>query len=1291
MRIVRIGSAERRGLAYSVLAVVLLAASIPLRQTTWTASANLHENMECIAAVLTLVLSMIALLRYRARKNVSWLLLTCGFLVLGLADGYHAVMASGRAANRISEIVADIISWTEIVPSIYLSVLACTAWIVWDQESCRQAAPGTRRTLSLLIAAAVGAFAVVLLAPLEQTQHSQFPIHRSIEVLAASLFAFATWVHLRKGTWKTGSFDHYLVLFLITSTMVHAVYRPFSPRDLDAFYFAAHLLKIVSYVFLLSGLLTSLFDAFEQGARSIRRLETTNESLSIEIEKRQRVEEALQRAHDNLEARVAARTADLAERSRLAALTAEIGVVLTHGDAVQETLQRSAELAVRFLEAAFVRVWTLNDARDVLELQASAGMYTHLDGPHGRVPVGQFKIGRIAQEGEPHLTNRVLEDSWVGDPDWAKREGMVAFAGYPLIFQDHVIGVLAGFARQPLSEATFQAFELLADRVAQFIGRKRVEAALLDSQERVRLLLDSTAEAIYGIDLQGRCTLANRACLRLLGYDSPEALLGRNMHDVMHHTRSDGSAYPVTECGIYRAFRKGEGSHVDNEVLWRSDGTSFPAEYWSYPVWKDGKTVGAVVTFLDISARKQAEEEKWKLVALVENSDDFIGLTSPDMKSLYLNAAGARMVGLDTPEQAIGMEVKQFHPESAWQRIQSTILPGIMQHGRCLEELQLRHFKTGAPIDVLMNAFIMRRPENGEILCLAAVMRDITERKRAQEAVSQLAAIVQSSEDAIIGTDHAGVITTWNHGAEKLLGYSIEDTLGVSLSILFRRADAAALILAPSACGELGRFDEAVFVRKDGLEVPVSLTVSPIRKASGEVIGAATIARDISAHKKAESELAHQARHDHLTGLPNRLLVADRLAATIARAEVAGLGAAVIYIDLDGFKVVNDTLGHEAGDVLLQQVTERLSRCIRDPDTLARMGGDEFMLVIDGIKDRDVALSIAERLRTALREPFSVVHHELYVTASIGISLYPQDGADVSALRRNADAAMYQAKHEGKDRIRFFTPAMGAAVVERLEVETELRRALDRNELSLHYQPIFHAGGTHQTAFEALLRWFHPTLGSVSPSRFIPIAEETGLIFRVGAWVLKEACSQCLAWQQRGSASVRVAVNVSLLEFMRVDFVDNVLRVLKETGLPGGLLELELTESILMRDMDDSTRKMAQLRACGVRISIDDFGTGYSSLSYLPRLPIDTLKIDRSFLAEIDVNHSALALIEGMISLAHSLGKRVVVEGVEKDSQLDVLRRLGCDEVQGYFLGRPGPLPSHSASLVESESPTLAV
>jgi diguanylate cyclase (GGDEF)-like protein/PAS domain S-box-containing protein len=1421
-------SVQQRKFAYAALCLVLLAGAVPLGRFPFSADPWIHTLLETVSTVLACTVGAISLVRYFARNSLSHLLLGTGFLAAGVLNGFHAVITSPSCAPCNPSALPDLTHWSGVIPGLFLSLLMSGGLLAPNRESSNS--EGRRiseLTVCLLVGAGVlASCAVGLFVPLPVGYLPQSPLHRPAELAVGFLFAVAALGYFRKGAWKSSSFEHGLMLFLITATIQDSLYMPFAGQLFDARSAAAHTLQMLSYSFVLVGLLRDMLSIFRGTTESLADQKRLNESLAVEITHRQRAEKALQQARRELESRVAANTEELAEQDQLASLSSEIAAVLTQVeltrmaltqyDTAPEALQRSAEIIVRSLNAAFVRVWILNKEENVLELQASAGMYTHLNGPHGRIPVGQLKIGRIAAEAKPHLSNSIVEDSWVSDPAWARREGMVAFAGYPLMVEDRVEGVIAAFARHPLREVAVHALGSVAGSLALFIARKRVEAALFDSEERVRLLLDSTAQAICGVDIRGDCIFANRAALTLFGFAQPEDLLGRNMHEATHHTRANGTPYPASECPMRTILDDGQTGHDDNQVFWRADGTSFPAEYWSHPVKKAGKIVGAVVSFMDISARKQAEEERSKLASLVENSDDFICLASPEGNLLYVNGAGVRMIGLAGAQQAVGHHISELHPEPAWAKLE-TGLPTTTETGRQQEETQLRNWQTGASIDVLLSAFLLRKPDTGEVLCLAAIMRDITGRKRAEqalltseerfriaaenagdmtvewdlasghvevfglfedrfgdrptprtyeawkamvhpddlpgvldgisrsiesgeryagdyrvlgengrlyhysvrgqairnaagephkwvgivnditadreaeEAIAQLAAIVQSSDDAIISTSLTGIITTWNGGAQKLFGYTAGEALGASISILLPRSARAEdvpikALLEPSVHGQVSRFNETVFWSKSRVALPVLLTVSPIRDAAGEVTGVAAIAHDISVRVRAETELAHLARHDHLTGLPNRLLLADRLDASITRAARSGLKTAVIYLDLDGFKLVNDTLGHEAGDGLLRLVTERLQSCIREPDTLARMGGDEFMLVINEIPDTQTALVVAERLAAALRKPLSLAGHELYLSASMGIGVYPQDGTDVSTLRRNADAAMYQAKRAGKDRILFFTSDMRATFLERFELETDLRHALDHGELRLHYQPIFEAAGTRQTAFEALARWNHPTRGNIPPGKFIPVAEETGLIAKLGAWALKEACFDCQNWQRHGLDSIRVAVNVSALEFARAGFVERVLALLDLTGLRGDLLELELTESTLMHDLDESVRKMSGLRQRGVRISIDDFGTGYSSLGYLARLPIDTLKIDRSFVSELGENHTALSLIEGMISLAHSIGKRVIVEGVETEWQLATLRDLGCDEVQGFLLGRPAALPDFTA---QEETPEI--
>ncbi|HUS07093.1 MAG TPA: EAL domain-containing protein [Bryobacteraceae bacterium] len=418
------------------------------------------------------------------------------------------------------------------------------------------------------------------------------------------------------------------------------------------------------------------------------------------------------------------------------------------------------------------------------------------------------------------------------------------------------------------------------------------------------------------------------------------------------------------------------------------------------------------------------------------------------------------------------------------------------------------------------------------------------------------------------------------------------------------------------------------------------------------------------------TQLAYQAHHDALTGLPNRVLLKDRLDHAIVRANENDSLLAVLFIDLDRFKQINDTLGHSVGDDLLKEVARKLQNALKPGHTLARMGGDEFTAILTDTESVEKAVETARTMLAALRAPHRVDSYELFVTASMGLSFYPYDGTDAATLLQNADAAMYVAKNSGKNDVHCFSAEGSAKALERLEMENYLRRALDNDEFQIHYQPQVELNGK-LAGLEVLLVWDHPKMGRVSPGQFIPIAEESGMILPIGFWVLRKACEQAAQWQRDGYEPVRIAVNVSALQFGQSDFVNTVAEILSETGLAAGWLELELTESLVMRDVEQSVKRMSELRSLGIRITIDDFGTGYSSLSYLRRLPADALKIDQSFLREIELGPGSLPLIQTIVILAHNMGLSVTAEGVETTRQLELIREAGCDEAQGHYFGSP--------------------
>jgi diguanylate cyclase (GGDEF)-like protein len=468
--------------------------------------------------------------------------------------------------------------------------------------------------------------------------------------------------------------------------------------------------------------------------------------------------------------------------------------------------------------------------------------------------------------------------------------------------------------------------------------------------------------------------------------------------------------------------------------------------------------------------------------------------------------------------------------------------------------------------------------------------------------------------------------------------------------------------------------DMEMDIVREGRKVATILGyAAPLFDETGRPRGAIGASLEITERKRAEEQIKSLAYHDTLTGLPNRRLFQDRLSVAVAQAHRSSQRLAVLFLDLDRFKPVNDALGHAAGDRLIQDVAERLRTCLREGDTVARLGGDEFTLLLPGVSQVVDAARVAEKVLEALRMPFHIESRQLFVTASIGISLYPEDGREADVLMRNADAAMYRAKEQGRDNYQLHAPALNATALERLALEGSLRHALAQDELVLHYQPVLDLVTGRVPAVEALLRWRHPELGLLGPPEFIPLAEVTGLIVPFGPWVLRTACAQAREWQEAGHPDLAVSVNLSARQFQHPDLTAQVQRALEETRLAPDCLELEITESSAIHSPETAAHTLRELKALGVRIALDDFGTGYSSLAYLKRFAIDTLKIDRSLTAEITRDPSDAAVASALIALAHTLKLRVVAEGVETEDQLSFLAARRCDRAQGFLLGAPVP------------------
>ncbi|MCF8152482.1 MAG: EAL domain-containing protein [Sulfuritalea sp.] len=588
-------------------------------------------------------------------------------------------------------------------------------------------------------------------------------------------------------------------------------------------------------------------------------------------------------------------------------------------------------------------------------------------------------------------------------------------------------------------------------------------------------------------------------------------------------------------------------------------------------------------------------------------------------------------------------------------------------------------------IDLGIDKYVIK-PINTELL-LHAIQKSAWGVKAGLEI--QLAATVfDASSDAIFITDSDNRIISVNAAFCEITGYSAQDVIGETPAILNSgRHDAEFYRAMWRDLLETGQWNGEVWNRRKNGEIFAELlTINAVKNYRGEISHYVSIFADITEHKQTEEHVRHLAHYDALTNLPNRTLFNDRLGQALINAQRDNGKAAVMFLDLDRFKNINDTLGHGIGDLLLQEVAVRLTGCVRQGDTVSRLGGDEFVILLPELNDEKDARLVAQKLLNAAVFPMVLEGHELHISASIGISYYPMDGANAEALMKNADVAMYRAKEEGRNNFQFYHASMNARSFERLAMETSMRYALNRGEFDLYYQPRFSLPEGRIIGAEALIRWNHPDLGLVSPGQFIPLAEETGLILPIGEWVLKQVAAQGKAWQQAGFPPLSLAVNVSARQFRRVDFAGEVLQILRNSGFDPHHFELELTESTLMTHAEENIETLKKLNALGIRIAIDDFGTGYSSLSYLKRLPVDILKIDRSFVSEVPDNRDGAAIVEAIIAMAHSLGLHIIAEGVETVEQLEFLQMRKCNEIQGYYFSHPLPVEQFEQLILEMQA-----
>ena len=567
--------------------------------------------------------------------------------------------------------------------------------------------------------------------------------------------------------------------------------------------------------------------------------------------------------------------------------------------------------------------------------------------------------------------------------------------------------------------------------------------------------------------------------------------------------------------------------------------------------------------------------------------------------------------------------------------------------------------------------------ENNRFDGALCIGRDISEQRQAEKELRRAATVFDHSTAAIVVTDPAGRIVQVNAAFVRITGFSGEEVYGQLPMVLSAdRQQANQMDYVHSQVIQTGSWEGEFWLKRKGGETyPCWVGITAVRDAEDELVSYVCFFSDMSERKASEKRIHRLAYYDSLTQLPNRTLFQDRLHSSLQLAARRRGWVVLMFLDLDRFKPINDSLGHAAGDRMLKDVAVRLASCVDEDDTVARMGGDEFTLLLHPGGDRDEALTraihVAERILDSLAEPFVLSGREFFVTASIGIALSPQDGNDLSQLMKNADTAMYHAKERGKNNFQFYQTEMNASALERLELESDLRHALEQGQFILHYQPQYRVDGRTLTGVEALLRWQHPRRGLVPPGEFIPALEELGLVVEVGDWVLTEACRQIVAWEREGIHVPKMAVNLSARQFADGRLGQRIAAILAASGIAPGRLELELTESILMQDVGEAMRILEALKELGPSIAVDDFGTGYSSLNYLKQFPIDVLKIDRSFVDGLPEGEQDGQIARAIIAMAHSLSLSVIAEGVETQAQLAFLREHGCDDVQGFLLGRP--------------------
>ncbi len=790
----------------------------------------------------------------------------------------------------------------------------------------------------------------------------------------------------------------------------------------------------------------------------------------------------------------------------------------------------------------------------------------------------------------------------------------------------------------------------------------RAELALRDSESRLRTVVANVPVVMFALDTDGIFTLSEGKSLEQLGL-KPGQVVGQSAFELYKD-------YPKVLRCIRRALR---GNVVQATI--EISGLTFDCAF--SPIKNGAERVSGLigvatnVTGKNIAQRERNESEE-RFRSLIEGS--LLGIViHNDGEPIFVNQAFAAIFGYDSSDDIIhlGSLDQLYHPDEIEriQKIRADLMTGSPVHTRY--DIRARK-RDGTEVLIETQASVVNWHGSPAI---QSTVVDISDRRRMFDSLRKLSVAVEQSPASVVITDTEGTIEYVNEKFTQVTGYLADEAIGLNPRFLNSGKT------PPERFGELWRTiiagqewrGELLNRKKSGELFWEYASISPVKDASGTITHFIAVKEDITLRKENEKLLIQQANFDEVTKLPNRALAFDRLSRALARSKRNADKVGLLFIDLDRFKAVNDTLGHDVGDRALREAGERISSCLRDEDTVARLGGDEFAVIMTGLKKPMDAETITQKIMGAFVPPFNLGGREIFLTPSIGITISPDDGTDIAILMSNADAAMYQAKESGRNNFRYFTAELNKRAHARLSMENQIRHALENNEFTIHYQPMVDLRTGKIVAAEALLRWTNAELGSVGPDVFIPLAEEIGLIGSIGEWVLQTASRQFGAWERENISLPRISINVSSRQFRDCGLMGAVLEAVGEIGAKPENLELEITENLLMADTVEIAETLSTLQDMGVRLSIDDFGTGYSSLSYLRRFPIDILKIDKSFVQDATVDDGDAKLIEAIINMARSLNLEVVAEGVETDEQMEFLRARGCDFAQGYYFSKPVP------------------